>query len=257
MTAPPNDHLISSWEDRYPLLLTTTHGHSNPALALTSQSPSGDKLAASQTGNPLEQNNDHPNQQSSARPADQSSTNIAHIVDQSSLTHCYQASASLETSLSNQLNSASAEDLPLSSITSQSALPCSQQDSLDPLLLSPLTPSSQASSDTWRDPLHDWDGTLSVSEEDWADPLIENPPSSDSNSSTVSSSSSPQPLPADSPHRHNPTRKRSRSNPTSPINQHHLETVPICASNMPGDSHKGKNVSNKRSVFCKINAERG
>ncbi|KAL8899549.1 MAG: hypothetical protein Q9192_001517 [Flavoplaca navasiana] len=243
MTTPPNDHLTSSWEDRSPLLLTSsTHGHSNPALALTSQFPSSDKLATSQLGNPLEQNSHHLIQPLSAHPADQSSTNVAHIVDQSSLTHCFEASSTLETSLSNQLNSASAENLPLSSVSSQSALPCSQQDWVDPLLLSPLIPSSEASSDTWRDPLHDWDGTLSVSEEDWADPLIENPLSSDSGSTSASSSSSPQPVPRDSPHRHNPTRKRSRSNPTSPINQHHLEIVPICTSNMPGESHKGKNV---------------
>ncbi|KAI4274798.1 MAG: hypothetical protein LQ337_003670 [Flavoplaca oasis] len=220
-------HLTSSCEDRHPLSLTSS---------------SSGKLAASQLGNSLEQNSNHFNHQLSAGPADQSSTNIPHIVDQSSLTNCFEASSTLETSASNQVNSASAEDLPLASITSQSAPSCGQQDWVDPLLLSPLTASSQASSDTWRDPLHDWDGTLSVSEQDWADPLIENPLSSDSGFSPASSSSSPQPSPADSPHRHNPTRKRSHSNPTSPINQHYLETVPICTSNMPGESHKGKNV---------------
>ncbi|KAL8827233.1 MAG: hypothetical protein Q9170_007095 [Blastenia crenularia] len=94
----------------------------------------------------------------------------------------------------------------------------SEKDDLDGTIDS-TTPSSPASLPSWIDPLEDWDGSMPEAPEGWLDPLINDPLSSDS-----SSTSSPSPL-GDTA-----TKKRKQPHLASP------------AHDMPGEGHKGKNV---------------
>ncbi|KAL8651195.1 MAG: hypothetical protein Q9210_003396 [Variospora velana] len=126
---------------------------------------------------------------------------------------------------------ASATNSPPSPISSQPSPGADPRDWVDPLLLSPFTPSSQASSPTWGDPLRDWDGTLSESPEGWVDPLI---------ADTLSSHSSS--APSSPGQRVLETRKRKRTASTSSRQKSRSGTPSVAQSNMAEDGHKGKNV---------------
>ncbi|KAL8752071.1 MAG: hypothetical protein Q9184_005859 [Pyrenodesmia sp. 2 TL-2023] len=147
-------------------------------------------------------------------------------------------------------NPGAAKDSPPSTISAQLASCADPQDWVDPLSLSPLTPSSQASSPSWVDPLQDWDGTLSESPDGWVDPLIAHSLPSHP-SSALSSSGQPSPDPqVDSSPNGNPRKKRKRTSSTfstSSTDQPGSGTPSVVSSSMPGSGHKGKNVSTQLS----------
>ncbi|KAL8936681.1 MAG: hypothetical protein Q9216_004807 [Gyalolechia sp. 2 TL-2023] len=167
----------------------------------------------------------------------QDRTHPEHHPTSNPLTHEYS-----KTSPSNNQNPTAPKDQLSSPVHHPSAPLTDPQGWVDPLLLSPLTRSSQASSPSWVDPLQDWDGTLPEDVNRWVDPLIDNPLSSHSKSPSSSSQQPSSDLEADSPRGDTTIRKRKRTTSNHSTDNLYPETASSATSNMPEEAHKGKNV---------------
>lgn len=221
-----------------------------PAFDLASVSPSSRnpiEKRSSKSLSPVTGHHDHTRLEQSAERNSSVPINPFAQSDSHSPPHLAPAEAP-KTSLPGVQNPESSKDSPSSPVVPQSAPTPDPTGWVDPLLLSPLTPSSQGSPPSWVDPLEDWNGTLPEAPENWVDPLIDNPLSSKSSSASFSSlqQHSPDPQSEGSPSE-NATKKRKRSSHSaSSADKSYHETPFVASSNMPGDGHKGKN----EAVYC-------
>ena len=216
---------------------TLDHQYSDTAPQLTSASTEG------HSDIPCEPKDLHTSSAPLALSPARPSSTLTYSTDRQHLPHLRQTYNTLDTFASHHPNLGVDEDLPSTPLPSPSVANQSRQAWIDPLLLSPLTPSSQASSPTWPDPFHDQDENVLESEQFWVDPLFENPLSSeyDSDSSEASASSSAK-LSSPSPINGAKSEFQKRYSDLDPFtNQYPSKNTPASPSSMAGA--KGKNVS--------------